>query len=354
MARAWGVQAPVRAEDFPGPEALEKRLLRCSCGCLSFLPLPCPVCGKEVQEPAFRFARRRARAARLRRWMLAVPFTAVCCVLAWVVWPPLTLVPCGVILASLLFKDIRHSGQEDLCYWLFHDGTGKPERFTEAYRADFARLERMLEEEPSAQRAWQVWGMAEGLASVYHNRRLSELLLRCLLRMPASEGAYVDVDMVCAWLEPEDLPDYNQALAKLDECAAFTCLRLGRPTARFVVRACAVRIPRFLLKWQQYQSRSLRAACGGFSQDFSLKPLFSPEERRWLSRLWYASASGAPGSSSRAEVRPEDSVLLGELAAPEYAVAECWYRHAWYDGGSPERLALVNMFRDQAREEGEA
>lgn len=352
MGRAWGVQTPVRAEDCPGPETLEKRLLRCRCGCLSFLPLPCRVCGQEIQETAFHFARRRARTARLRRWLLAVPFTAVCCALAWVVWPPLMTVPCAVILAALLFKDIRHGGKEDLCYWLLHDGGGKPERFAEAYQADLARLERMLQEDPSSKQAWQVWGMAEALASVYHNRRVSALLLRCLLRMPVSEGAYVNVDLVCAWLLPEDLPDYDEALAKLDECAGFTCLRLGRPTARFVVRACAVRVARFLMKQQPYQPCvQLRKACELYSRDVPLKPMFSPEERRWLSRLWYASASGAPDSSSRAETRPQDTTALSELTAPEAAAAECWYRYAWYDGGSPERTSLVNMFRAQAREE---
>jgi len=355
MESAWGTDTPVRAADFPGPGALEQQFRHCRCGQFTFLPLPCRNCGSDKTEPAFRYALRRAKAERRRRWLFAVPFLAVTCVLAGLIWLPLAVAPPVVVLAALLGNSLHHSDELDICYWLFHDGAkGRPpmaepaavERITNAYDADLRRLEQMLDQDSSPECAKRVYPLAGEMAALFHNRRVSALLMRCLLALPMSEGVRVDVDQVCAFLEPEDLPDQAAALLKLADCANFTCLPMGRPTARFVGRVCARRVQADLSGRSELGEVTVAEASRTASA--RLDGLFTPAERTALTALWDACDGGlalGEDPSQTANPKPEDDVPLSVLPAHSGAVASCWYRQAWFIPNSAQRQALTGLLQ---------
>lgn len=312
MEHAWGVEMPVRRKDFLGPEALEKQFRRCRCGQFTFLPLPCQACGSKQTEPALDHALRRAKLERAKRWLLAVPFLAAVCALAALIWRPLAVLPCVVTIAALV-SDLRSAdAQAEACFWLFHkNARGKPlladpevvEAIADGYDADLRRLERMLDQDEGVECALKVLNMARDLAGIYHNRRTCALMMRCLLRLPVSEGIYIDIDQVCAWLMPEDLPDEEASLAKLAECARFTCLRMGAPTAGFVVRCYEARL------------RLAEPKC-------PVRKMFGQKERLYMAKLWNASSVGISRDNEAA--RNLDAAFRGERGSMEAILRDKW------------------------------
>ena len=209
MQSVWGVCAPVREGEFPGPVALRKRLRRCGCGQMTFLSLPCRNCGARKSEPAFRWALRKAWARRIGRWILAVAYMLLAGCVAFQIWAPFAWLIAAGTITALVADLIRSTADGDICYWLFHDsGGGKKkladaariEALTDAYDGDLRRLERMLDEDPKS--AQRVFCMAQELTEVFHNRRISALLANCLVSLPISEGICIDLDQICAWLKP--------------------------------------------------------------------------------------------------------------------------------------------------------
>ncbi len=350
MRGVWGVDMPAGAEDYPGPGALRERFRRCSCGQMTFLPLPCRSCGAETPEPVYRYTMHKARLQRAKRWTIAVPFFLGTCALAALIWWPL-VVPTGLVtLGALLYDVCRKRDELDYCYWLFHQEErqcgSQPmllpsimDEISSAYDGDLYRLEQALARGPSRDRAIEIYNMGRELAFIYHNRRVSALLLRCLLLLPLSEGLRIDLDRICAFLEPEDFPDGAPVLTKLAECARFTCLLLGEPVARFVVRVCASRVQEAAL--QEDPDASVREA----SSALELEQLFSQEERQALSLLWTASATG--GTLSESAKRPLPSLScetpLCELPLGSNAVAERWAQQVWDLPGSKERTAFDQL-----------
>lgn len=301
MRSVWGVYIPAGAKDFPGPIALRKQLRRCSCGQMTFLPLPCRSCGAQRSEPAFRWALRRAWVRRAGRWGLAAVYLLAAGCAALRIWPPLAVLIAGGTAAVLAADVIRSTAEGDICFWLFHDSArGKKKlplanaarigALTDAYDADLRRLERMLETDRGPECAERVFYMAQDLTQVFHNRRVSAVLAGCLTALPLSEGICVDLDQVCAWLEPEDVS--AETLAKLAECARFTCLPAGEPTARFVCRFCALRFQEALKKKGLENSYTIwdmpqLSASGAASLRRAIP---SKQERACLSALWNLAA----------------------------------------------------------------
>lgn len=335
MQSVWGVYVPVGAEEFPGPQALRQRLQRCSCGEMSFLPLPCGRCGGRNQEPAFQFALRRAWTQRVRRWALAALYCLVAGYVGYRLWPPLALVVVGVTLAALAFDLLQRTGEGDICFWLFHQSgrSGQSmadipsiEAITDAYDTDVRRLELMLESDSSPASAERVFYLAQSLTEVYHNRRISALLARCLTVLPLSEGICVDLDQICAWLEPEDLS--VEGLRKLGECARLTCLPPGEQTARFVARACALLV-------RNYAAEDARRTMGYTLKDIpqlasegtlSLETVLNKRQRVWLSELWSAASGGVtPRQTQPVPPLQEDNVYI--TAYPH--LAEYWLWCVW-------------------------
>lgn len=292
MQSVWGVYTPAGAEEFPGPIAVRKRLRRCCCGQMTFLPLPCRNCGAQKNEPAFQWALRKAWTRRFGRWVLAAVYLLLAGYAAFQIWVPLAgLIAVGTITAlatDLIFSTV----DRDICYWLFHDhGGGKKiladaariEALTDAYDSDLRRLERMLEQNPES--AERVFYMSQDLAAVFHNRRVSALLANCLTNLPVSEGICVDLDLICAWLEPEDVsPD---TLYKLGECARFTCLPAGGPTACFVDYFCAFRIQEY--KRNAHSARKV-SELSQSDRRFLQRAISSKAEQAALSSLWNLAA----------------------------------------------------------------
>lgn len=295
MQSVWGVYVPVGAKDFPGPIALRKQFRRCGCGQMTFLSLPCRNCGAQKSEPAFRWALRKAWTRRIGRWILAAVYLLLAGLAALQIWVPLAgMIAVGTV-AAVAVDLIRSTPDSDICYWLFLNGarekkkltdTARIEALTDAYDGDLRRLEQMLQQDSSPECAESVFYMAQDLTRVFHNRRVSALLANCLARLPLSEGICVDLDQVCAWLEPEDISP--EILSKLGECARFTCLPAGGPTAGFVGRFCAFRIQESLEK---------NSATGQDIPDLSFpgtislrKAITSKKERACLSALWNLAA----------------------------------------------------------------
>lgn len=353
MVCEWGSNAPVLAGNYPGSETLRQQYRQCRCGTATFLPLPCRVCGGTTWEPAFDRALRKAKKQRARRWLLSVPYMLGMSVLGFLIWPPLAVAAITAPLAALIFELVQKSDARDTCFWLFHrDAKGSGElpiadvlaldEMITAYDTDLGRLEKILAENPSQDNAVQVYHMAQGMAALYHNRRVSALLLRCLLVLPVREGIYIDVDQVCAWLEPEDLPS-SGALRKLADCARFTCLRLGEPTARFAARVSAARVQDALMA--QQPDLSVAEAC----DRTSLEQVFSPEERKALGMLWITSSVGSLSHDVPQETlrQKKDGILINNLPEGSRAVADFWFRNLWYNAESIQRQEMDRLAGQQ-------
>lgn len=355
MQSAWGTDIPVRAEDFPGPVALRKQLRRCRCGQLTFLSLPCRNCGAQKSEPAFRFALRKARRRRAGRWVIAAAYLLAAGGAALLIWPPLAVLPAVVTLAALVSDIVRSTKDGDICFWLFHDSAkGKKklpmanaaciEALTDAYDADLRRLEQMIALDPSTECAERVFYMAQDMTRLFHNRRVSALLAKCLTALPVSEGICVDLDQVCAWLEPEELSP--AALAKLADCARFTCLPAGGPTGRFVGRFCAFQVQKAL-----EESGLIHSYCAGDIPDLSsmIRKILPAETRVALSALWNIAAVYAEPRTAPEDTAPKysDDIKLNKLPPGSRFIADYWFQNAWYNPDSKAFREMDKLFRNR-------
>lgn len=356
MRSLWGVYVPAGAEEFPGPIALRKQLRRCGCGQMTFLSLPCRNCGAQRNEPAFRWARRKAWTRRIGRWVLAAVYLLVAGWAAFQIWVPLAWLTAVGTAAALAADLIRSTPDGDSCFWLFHDRAGgkktladaaRIEALTDAYDGDLRRLEQMLERDPES--AGRVFYMAQDLAQVFHNRRVSALLAACLAKLSISEGICVDLDQICAWLEPEDVSP--EVLLKLGECARFTCLPAGGPTARFVGRFCAFRIQEAMKQdtltgyapiWRvpdpNRPSRiSLRRAVG------------SKRERAALSALWNLAAVYLTPQTPGGPAPSEHSSGTAANGTPEGAAyyADAWRRYTRQSSTAPTFQEIEKLLNDK-------
>jgi len=308
---------------------------------MTFLPLPCRNCGAQRSVPAFRYALRKAWGRRIGRWILAVAYLLIAGGAALKIWPPLAALIAVGTAAALGADLIRRTAEGDTCFWLFHDSTRKKklppadaagiEALTDAYDMDLRRLEQMLELEPSPECAERVFYMAQSLTGVFHNRRVSALLANCLTFLPVSEGICVDLDQICAWLEPEDVSP--KTLVKLAECARSTCLPAGEPTARFVGRFCAFRVQELLERVEKIRDYLLDDIPEMIAvRIITLKRAIpSKEERTCLASLWNL-AGILPKSQTPLETAPppySTSMKIGEIPAGCGIIADYWFRTVW-------------------------
>ena len=349
--RRWGVYVPVGVEEFPGPTALRERLRRCSCGHMTFLSLPCRNCGAQKSEPAFRWASRKAWTRRIGRWAFAAVYLLLAGYAALQIWPPLAVLVAVVIVGALLVNLIRGASEGDICYWLFHDSAGGrkkladtagAEALSDAYDDDLRRLERMIELDPSQECAEQVLYMAQEMAGIFHNRRVSALMANCLAALPLSEGICIDLDQVCAWLEPEDVSD--ELLSKLGQCARLTCLLAGEPTARFVGRFCAFRIQKMVERnpLQYHYSINHIPHLSGVGKLSLRKAVESEREQDSLSALWNLAAVYLTPQALHSAEPPNASqdMLMDEMPEGTAYIADAWFRYAW---GYPTTTAFREM-----------
>lgn len=351
MRNVWGTEIVMRPEDFPPQKSLQARFRRCRCGEATFLDLPCRKCGSTDQTPVFELAEKQSRAdARGRLLGCAVSLVVGLTVLG-LLWLPL-LIP-GVLVAVLALRpDPKqpYTRQMQRCYWLFHrkkigllhqaeERMADPEALQEmvdAYDADLHYLERWLEQQPTAETAEQVYALAGSMAELYHNRRVSALMMKCLMHLPISEGICLDMDQICAFLHVEDFPKPEEILARVHECVLLTCLCPGEQTARFVVRFCADRIQR--IQRNQAPDKTVEEAANDLK---GLIRWFTEQERSMLSDLWIRSAVGLPEPPKNepellrwTNLKPFIAMKgnkLSALAQENCSLASYWFDHVWYD-----------------------
>lgn len=336
MQSVWGAYIPVGAAEFPGPITLREQLRRCSCGQLTFLSLPCRNCGAQKSEPAFRWALRKARKRRIGRWVFAAGYLLLAGYAALQIWVPLAVMIAVGTAGAVAIDFIRSTPEEDICFWIFHDSawgkkkladTARIEALTDAYDADLRRLERMMKPNPSPECAERVFYMAQDMARIFHNRRVSALMANCLALLPLSEGICVDLDQVCAWLEPRDVSP--TALSKLGECARFTCLPAGEPTARFVGRFCAFRVQELIGERSGLIYRLWSSSNPNRLVKTPLQKAIPERELGSLSALWNLAAIYLTPQKLRRSDRPkytEDMIMNG---IPNTYIADVWFQYAW-------------------------
>lgn len=349
--RRWGVYIPVGAEEFPGPTALRDQLRRCSCGHITFLSLPCRNCGAQKSKPAFRWASRKVWTRRIGRWAFAAVYLLLAGYVALRIWVPLAVLIAVVTVGALAANLIHGTSEGDICYWIFHDSTRErkkladtagAEALSDAYDDDLRRLERMMDPGPSPECAEQVLYMAQDMAGIFHNRRVSALMASCLAVLPLSEGICVDLDQVCAWLEPEDVSD--ELLSKLGQCARLTCLPAGEPTARFVGRFCAFRVQEMVEGNPLLYHYSINHIphLSGVGKLSLRKAVKSKKERDSLSALWNLAAVYLTPQALRSAEPPNtpQDMMMDEMPEGTAYIADAWFRYAW---GYPTTTAFREM-----------
>lgn len=299
MARLIRRGKPLDPADYPGRPPLRRQLRRCSCGCMTFLDLPCRRCGRSRMQPEFARAHRQGarRLGRLMAGMLACTLAA--CWLVSRVWVWLAVLPV-VLLAFALFEWTEDGLSLYETFFLFHPWKrfySKQDLTTadydslvqiqQAYDGDLRRLEDMLaacqKEENQAEEAEKIFCLGLQLANVYHNRRLSALLAHCLLLMQPEEGVRVDMELVCRYLWPQDLLDMaseSELLDWLDSWVKASCLPAGQYTARALVRICGLRVESSMCR------RSPLSSCRGMVEDDCLTDAFTPLEISKLQAVW--------------------------------------------------------------------
>lgn len=347
MRNVWGTDVPIRVQDFPVTPMLAARFRRCRCGESTFLNLPCRVCGNQKQELVFQAADNACRMDQLRFVLLSIVVVVVSCILLWLIFPPAILLAIVVAIAAIL--PAKAAGNRELlkCYWIFHQPGRKVTTFARtpmidqksmaeivnAYDGDMAYLEHRLKNNPTSECAQEVFRQAESMAELYHNRRVSALMMRCLLLLPLEDGICLDVDQVCVHLRPEDLPDDKAALEKLYDCVRLTSLCPGKSTAQFVVRYCARRM-------QQAQlDRNPNKTVEETVEGPAMLIYFQPQERTWLATIWYYSSIGHTINSDAPQLKrwTTDPIFMKKCQMPllefqnqSNVMAEYWFDHVWY------------------------
>lgn len=352
MRNVWGTDVPIRLEDYPEVPALAKSFRRCRCGQTTFLDMPCHACGNQHLEPVFEAADKRARKSRILLVLIGLPVLAAACILLGLIWPPL-IVAALIVAGIAVLPSIQYGSREIFqCYWIFHSPTAfkkmadrtpyvEPaalDEISNGYDNDLAYLNHLLHKNPTMECAQLVFRQAQNLTSVYHNRRVSALMMECLIHLPVEDGICLDVDQICEYLQPEDLKDDKAALAKLYDCVRFTSLCPGEETAKFVLRYCAERLQQAQLR--QNPGKTIVEAA-------ETRPLFiyfAPKERKMLAAIWNYSSIGhvynpeAPGLKCWSEPAAVElsQKALRDLPPHNNLMAIYWYDHVWYsDTGRP-------------------
>lgn len=310
-------------------------------------------CGAQRSEPAFRWALRRARTRRAGRWGLASAYVLATGYAALRIWPPMAVVIAVGTVIALAVDVVRSTAEGEICFWLFHDGGGggtklrladvsRLKALTDAYDADLLRLERMLGADHSPECAERVFYMTQELAQVFHNRRVSALLVNCLTALPLSEGTCVDLDQICAWLAPEDVSP--AAMTKLGECARFTCLPAGGPTARFVSRFCVFRVQESL---ERDSAKSVNAMWNISRRERSLrKAMPSKKEQACLSALWNLAGIYLIPQTFQDSALTQYDYSVAEEPERGGDTAGSWLQRAYEDPRSPEFREMDRLLRD--------
>lgn len=363
MQKVWGSTVPIKSEDYPAPQILRNRLKRCKCGQMTFLDLPCRACGNIDLEPAFVYARRQNNLYKARNGLKIILYLAAASVAMLLIWPPLViLVAIAAIIAAV---SSRGFGGPDVgtCFWLFHDsqkfsgqwyGIGNTpmadpdalDALTAGYDGDLLRLERMLDDVPDAEHALAVFHAVRSMAEIYHNHRVSMLLMRSLMLLPLSDGIRLDLDQICCFLRPEDFDDDKKLLEYLYEGARFTCICPGEATARCLARLCAVRIQREELE------KHPEWTVDHCAQARPMETYFDETECKMVTNIWLQSAIGKNDTDSirRLELWEQDpeyielrSSQIKELSPGSNAVADLWFDRFWYNSRSEQRRSFFEM-----------
>ncbi len=369
MAIFTGMGKPVRAQDFDGRQRLFEQMRRCSCGTVTFLPLPCRSCGKTDQQSVYDWARSTGKKWLTKRTLMSGLWTLAAMALIVVVsWgSPLVLaalIPL-VVLLLLLRKKLFGKQKIHTAYWLFHRGKvasglslrkkfllmeeAAAAEYINGYEGDLSRLENALRYAKEQQEAEQIYMNCRRLAQVYHNRRLSLLMARCLMRMTLYEGVCVDLDEVCRHLMPEDLQEEGVLLKVLSDCVRFTCIPPGDDTARALVRICGMRLQKAF-----YATASSTTSVRELLRTRNVHYFFSPEDRERMGRIWMC--VGAAGCLDEAEAQAAleamdaDAALqekigmrLDDLKESENFFAHYWSRLCWYDANSNPRKCMEKL-----------
>ncbi len=331
----------------------------CKCGRLTFLELPCSKCGGTGFEPAFLRASNEGKSSRRKRWLAAPVFLAGVFIASWFVWKPLVLIAAVPVYLELIKESFGKSDNDkelENVYRLLHTG-GEEEyipmadlkavdRLWEAYDGDIRRLELMLENDRTQDTAARVFRLAQSLTEVFHNRRLSALMMECLMRLPVGLGFCIDVDQVCAFLEPADLKNRDGVLSKLSDCVKFSSIPSGFATARFIVKLCALIIQERALGTAARNTSIINA-----SRLEELRSFFPEKEKRLLREIWAYSATGLelPQDNEKSAPIPKDSMYISDIPENADYFADYWFRQAWYNSRSVQRRELKRLFRYKQR-----
>ena len=316
MAQVIRPHQPLDITHNPGRLLLRQQLRRCSCGCLSFLDLPCRNCGCKRWKSEFSRAHARGRRQVCVYLGGIVLMTLVAMGVVAIVHPGLALLP-SALAVILVVSEWKNGGMSLYdTFFLFHQKRVRGDKklvtaadtecllaIQEAYDGDLLRLENMLEKarvaEDYAIKVEQLFLQARQLASIYHNRRLSALMARCLLFMQPEEGIRVDMDEVCRFLYPQDLEDVandGTLLRWLNNWVKASCLPMGRYTAQALVRICALRIESFAVGMVPAE------VCRHIIDTKWCQRSFTKTERIMIQAIW--TASGLGGDWSKQGVFP--------------------------------------------------
>lgn len=368
MGKAWGRDNVIRPADCPPSSLLQERFRRCRCGTVTFLDGPCRTCGRTDLTPVFVLAERRSRRDGQIRLLGCVVSLVVGLFLLSCLWLPL-LIPGIVVAVVALWPAPGWTAARRIhrCYWLFHrkkpglfhqgdERLADPDVLQEmmdAYDSDLRYLEQRLEKTPDAETAEQVFAQAHILAGIYHNRKVSGLMMKCLLLVPVSEGICLDMEEVCAHLHVEDFPKPEEVLAKVHDCVLLTCLCPGERTARFVVWYCAVRVQQ--VQYSRNPESTVEKAAGDLS---ALASWFSDKEKTMLSDIWLRSAVGLPAPDKEAKelsrwnddktFQDEKEFRLGMVSQESFLLALYWFDHVWYERNSTMSWRFRKLIRTGA------
>ncbi len=356
MARLIRCGKPLDPADYPGRPPLRRQLRRCTCGCMTFLDLPCRRCGRSRMQPEF--ARAHRQGAR-RLGLLAAGLLACTLAACWLVsrvWIGLAVLPV-VLLAFALFEWSEDGLSLYETFFLFHPRKWfypKEELTTAdydslvqlqlAYDGDLRRLEEQLaacpEKKNRARQAERIFCLGRQLANVYHNRRLSALLAGCLLLMQPEEGVRVDMELVCRYLWPQDLLDIageDELLDWLDGWIKASCLPAGQYTARALVRICGLRAEKHMA------AHSPLSSCRAMAEEDCLAGAFTPLEISKLQAVWLNCGFADRWLGDKTAVldawdqRLQAGLLDGTIrqARQQHLAAWYWSDVCWYQADQP-------------------
>lgn len=367
MSIFTGMGKPVRSQDLTGRRPLFEQMRRCSCGAVTYLPLACRSCGKNDMMTVHDWAHSTGRKAQLKNLLCSFAAMLVAVLVIGLLGGETPMVLLAVLPVVLFVVAVRYGWMDkrtQTTYWLFHRGKwasglstktqllmeeAAAEEYINGYEGDVARLERMLEAASDQQQVEKIYLHCRQLAQVFHNRRLSALMARCLMRLNLYEGICVDLDEICRHLVPEDADMENQLLSVLSECARFTCIPPGDDTAHAMLRIFGVRLQRAYAA-----SAPSTSTLASLVYKKNVHFYFTQEEREQIRRIWVCTGGAgcldeelAAAELQRINTAFEESgksgMNIGELAEDDQTFARYWSDLCWYDADSEPRKALEKL-----------